>query len=128
MIDYYEQKTRQFEGAIATTATVTGTLVSVPEDHPFIRNGYRPLNPCVCVIEPCPCDGYDHGNAIVWIPGSLILESRDTGRHSTGGDSIVEYRLERDTEVLLETLRPVRVADALSALGLAPGCGAARSS
>lgn len=125
-MDYYEQKTRQLDAATSRAATLTGTLVSTPEDHPFMRGGFLPLNPCACVTEPCHCDGYDHGNTIVWIPRSLILDSRDTGRHSTDGESIVEYRLEDQTQVFLEKLRPVNAADALALLGLERGRGSAR--
>ena len=52
----------------------------------------------------------------MWIPEARVLELKDTGRLTTGGEPMVEYRLANDAEVLLESLRSVRAADALTVL------------
>ncbi|RKS79930.1 hypothetical protein CLV35_0346 [Motilibacter peucedani] len=119
MVNYDEQKSRQFEQATRTLAAVFGVALEAPEDHPFMQGGYMPLNPCVCVIEPCDCDGYEHGNTVMWLPRVGIVEERATGRRTAAGEAVVEYRLVKDTSVLLETLRSVSAGEAMAALGLA---------
>ena len=45
-MDYYDYKARQLDAATVKAVAISGTSVSAPEDHPFRRGGFIPLNPC----------------------------------------------------------------------------------
>lgn len=117
-MDYYEQKVRQFDALTSTVASIPCVELRAPDDHPLVGRDYIPVNPCVCFTEPCDCDGYDHGNTIVWLPRAQVLASQATGRYTTAGDAIMEYQFTSGTSLLLETLRPVRAEEVLAYLGI----------
>jgi hypothetical protein len=89
------------------SVTFKGVVLQVSEDHPYRQNGLLALNPCVCVTEPCPCDGYDHGDGqeVVWYASSDVIATRDTGRRTTQGDNLVEIDLSPSSVVFVESVR-----------------------
>jgi hypothetical protein len=63
------------------------------------RKGWKPIRPCICVTEPCPCDDLD--DIIVWLPSVKKAAKR------TGDDGIDSYSVEPDERVLVELQIPM---------------------
>lgn len=87
----------------AVEVTAEGTLLG--------ERGNRGFNPCVCVTEPCPCDGYDHGNLLIWVAAHQVLSVEATGRNSTNGSPVLEVRCEPGTQLIVERMYMVKAAD-----------------
>lgn len=86
------------------TITITGIALDASTDNPLRLGGYHPINPCVCVAEPCPCDGYEHERTVLWIPEIHAASGRDTGRRTTDGEVLHEYTMPASATVLVESV------------------------
>jgi hypothetical protein len=58
---------------------------------------------CLCVTEPCTCEGLT-----LWVSESSVLQSEGTGRRSIAGNEVRRYTLKRNATVVLEALLPVK--------------------
>jgi len=98
-----QEKRVQFASSLETV-TVTGIALDILMENPLRRGGYHPINPCVCVAEPCPCDGYEHERTVLWIPEIYAAAGQDTGRRTTDGEVLQEYKLPASAIVLVESV------------------------
>ncbi|MER7536455.1 hypothetical protein ABTX77_16960 [Streptomyces sp. NPDC097704] len=105
MASYESARTRAFTQA--TTTTVTGVPLEVSDDHPLRRLGQTPIQSCVCVTDPCPCDGHP----ILWVDESAVLSRTATGRRSADGDEVYDFAVSADAFVTVESFRRVRASD-----------------
>lgn len=106
-----EQRLRAVETATVGLVSIRAVPLSANTDDPLIVRGMRPVNPCVCVVEPCPCDGYDHGNTTVWVPEAFAREAADTGDVDLDGSAIFEYQMPAATTLLIDYVRPVAASE-----------------
>lgn len=105
MSGYGDQRAAQLDEVRArTTTTLSAVALQTDPDNWLSGRGMLPHNPCACVTEPCECDGYDHGETVLWIEASSIRRSTDSGRSSTHGDAILEIELDSTALVVLETV------------------------
>lgn len=95
MLSY--QDVKQTLLADKAVAPITG----VPLEGQSFRR-WRPIQPCICVTEPCPCDKLD--DAIVWVPTDRPTQR--SGRLNKG-DDVVAFEFESDTGLLVEAQIPV---------------------
>ncbi|MFI6843280.1 hypothetical protein OG535_10810 [Kitasatospora sp. NBC_00085] len=117
MASYESARTKAFTRA--ATTTLTGVPLDVSDDHPLRAAGGVPIQSCVCVTDPCPCD--DH--PIIWLDEAAVRGRTATGRRTTGGDELYDFAVAADASVVVESFRQVRAADAARAGGPA-GAGA----
>lgn len=95
MLSYQDVKQSLF--ADESVAPITG----VPLQGQSFRR-WQPIQPCICVTEPCPCDRLD--DIIVWVPTDLPAQR--SGRLSKG-DDVLAFELEPGTSLLVEAQIPV---------------------
>jgi len=105
MATYDEAKARNFTKA--TTVAVTGIPLGVSEDHPLRRASFEPIQVCVCVTDPCPCDD----NSIVWVGDSDVRARVATGRQAEAGEELYEFAVDADAVVVVESLHRTKAAD-----------------
>ncbi|WP_369144384.1 hypothetical protein [Streptomyces sp. R44] len=105
MASYDSARTKAFTHA--TTTTLTGVPLDVSDDHPLRRLGQVPIQPIVCVTDPCP----DEDRPILWVNESALRSRTATGRHTTDGDEIYEFAVATDAIVVVESFRRVRASD-----------------
>ncbi|WP_062387265.1 hypothetical protein [Demequina iriomotensis] len=94
----------------ATTTTVSGVLI---DGRPG-SSGWIIIAPCVCVQDtpenPCPCNW----GTTIWIREDAVISRDRSGRRSpTSGDEIVDLKVDRSAQVVVESTRTVPVADAV---------------
>ncbi|MFB7614576.1 hypothetical protein [Kitasatospora sp. NPDC056181] len=111
MASYESARSKAFTRA--ATTTLTGVPLDVPDDHPLREAGGMPIQTCVCVTDPCPCD--DH--PIVWLEEAAVRDRTATGRRTTAGDELYDFAVAADASVVVESFRKVRAADAARAGG-----------
>jgi len=79
------------------------SIMGIPLDGDWKE--WFPIRPCVCVTaEGCPCDTLE--DIIVWISANVKPEK--TGKKCQG-DELLNYHLERDTKILVETQIPMTI-------------------
>ncbi|MFF0474199.1 hypothetical protein [Streptomyces sp. NPDC004284] len=105
MATYESARTKAFTHA--TTTTVTGVPLDVSDTHPLRQIGQVPIQSCVCVTDPCPCDDCP----ILWVNESAVSSRTATGRHNTAGDEIYDFAVDADASVVVESFRRVRASD-----------------
>ncbi|MGW5434078.1 hypothetical protein ACWET9_44180 [Streptomyces sp. NPDC004059] len=83
----------------ATTVRIKAVPVEMSEVRPFGAERV-PVIPCVCVTEPCDCDG----STIWYLPSDSIREKTGTGTRTSDGDEVFTFYVERDAQILVETI------------------------
>lgn len=73
----------------------------VPMSDDTLRD-WIPIQPCICVTEPCPCDVLD--DIVVWMPAAA--RSQKT-KARVGSDQVVSYPVKSDEQVLVEVQIPM---------------------
>jgi hypothetical protein len=110
MATYQDARANEFTAA--ATQSLTGIDLDLPKNSPLVvEPGYRPIRYCVCVTEPCDCEG-----PIIWINPDDIHSQEDTDRTNRAGDHVVEFRIDPDATVLVESVVRAK-ASALSPHG-----------
>ncbi|MFF2953042.1 hypothetical protein ACFVVU_17050 [Kitasatospora sp. NPDC057965] len=56
---------------------------------------------CVCIIDPCDCCG---GADIWWLPADSIRQKSATGKHTTEGEELFDFDVDRDAQVLVQKI------------------------
>jgi hypothetical protein len=97
MATYQEARANEFTEA--ATHTISGVDLALPEDSSFGASGYRPIQLCVCVTEPCDCPG-----TIIWIKPGDIHSQETTERSNRAGDYVVDFKIDPDATVLVESV------------------------
>ncbi|MEW2137193.1 hypothetical protein AB0892_11410 [Streptomyces sp. NPDC005409] len=113
MASYESARAKAFSNA--TTTTVTGVPLEVSDDHPLRQGRRLPIQVCVCVTDPCPCA--DH--PIIWVDESAVLSRTATGRRTDGDEELVEFAIDAEASVVVESFRRIKAADAAGFAGLA---------
>lgn len=113
MASYETAKARAF--AHATTTVLTGVPLDAPEDHPLRQAGSLPIQVCVCVTDPCPCDGHP----IIWADEAAVRSRATTGRLTSGGDEVFDFAIDVDASVVVETFSRVKASEAAGLTGAA---------
>jgi len=101
----YEQA-RADEFSAASTHSITGVELAVPADSPLTEGGLIPIHVCVCVIEPCDCDG-----PIIWVGPDDIRSHQPTERSNRAGDDVVEFKIDPDATILVESVVRAKMSD-----------------
>lgn len=105
MGSYEEARANEFTAA--ATNTITGVALETPEDSAFISGGGRiPIVWCLCVTEPCDCDG-----PIIWIEESDLRQKVATERRSRTGAELHDFKIDVDATVLIESVVRARAGD-----------------
>lgn len=94
----YEQA-RANEFSTAASLTIAGIDLTVAEDSSIAESGYRPVRLCICVTEPCDCEG-----PIVWMKPEDIIARDASGRSNRDGEGVVELRINPEAMVLVESV------------------------
>ncbi len=105
MASYEEARLNKFTAA--ATKTITGVSLEPPEQSPLISGvGRIPVQLCICVTEPCPCDG-----PIVWIEEGDVLQRVTTERRTNAGEELHEFKINLDATVLVESVVRMKAGD-----------------
>jgi hypothetical protein len=106
MLEYAEARMNRFTSV--STSGVTGIPLGgvADEARVFAGETHTPIKLCLCVTEPCSCP-----DVIVWIPSDKIVDEVLTDRQDQNEQSIVEYRVRRDTTLLVESVSRLPVAN-----------------
>jgi hypothetical protein len=108
MTKYFEVLDNQFEEA--GTVAIKGVPLDVDPSHPLKAKGYFPIlfPTCVCVTDPCPCDGED--DLIIWLPESGVRSRKVTQLKSKRGEVLQQFQVIRDVDCVTETLSMKKAA------------------
>lgn len=105
MASYDEARVNEFTAA--ATKTITGIPLEPAEQSPLIRGiGRIPIQMCICVTEPCPCDG-----PIVWVEEGDLRQRVSTERRTTAGEEVYEFKIDLDATVLVESVVRMKAGD-----------------
>src|SRR5215211_6555029 len=105
MASYDEARANEFTAA--TTKTITGVALEAPEESRMISGvGRIPIRYCVCVTEPCECDG-----PVIWVEEADLREKVATDRRSRTGEELHDFKIDRDATVLIESIVPARAGN-----------------
>lgn len=104
------EESRRSALATAVSVQIEGIPLDQSEEMRIGKKGWFPIGGCICVTEPCPCDG-----PIVWLPEDGVVVRESTGRKTEGGDEVMRFLLEKNAKVILEAFLPVK-AQGISSL------------
>lgn len=105
MASYEEARLNEFTAA--ATKTITGVSLEPAEQSPLISSvGRIPVKLCICVTEPCPCDG-----PIIWMEEGDILQRVTTERRTTAGEELQDFKIKLDATVLVESVVRMKAGD-----------------
>ena len=82
---------------------IEGVPLDLPDEPRLGGDRWSVLGGCLCITEPCTCEGLT-----IWMSQSSVLQSEGTGRRSIAGDEVRRYTLKREAKVVLEALLPVK--------------------
>jgi hypothetical protein len=68
------------------------------------------MTPCLCVQDndenPCPCD---HGGMVWWLSSDSMIAQGKSGRQDGHGKELQFYDVLIESNIMVESLRPVNV-------------------